>query len=195
MNIVVLQYTETECTDCILYTGVPSICECNLDTRIRVCDHSNRCVEESLQRLEEFGCLCPNEMLEPMLINGEEVVVWEASLVDVIHKVVALFTGQWEDCQPSTTCFSLNITEWDTPTMEQWEMTVLVFVQTPSQIGSTQWPFHVVRCVLQYAIKSLVHELLIFSLAFMLMPNVVGILFGKGWILMITSLAQALSLQ
>ena len=74
-------------------------------------------------------------------------------------------------------------------------MTVLVFVQTPSRIGSTRRPFRVVRCVLQYAIKSLVHELLIFSLAFMLTPNVVGILFGKGWILMITSLAQALSSQ
>ena len=75
MNVVVLQYAETERTDCILYTGVPSICECNRDTRIRVRNHSDGCVEESLRRLKEFRCLCPNEMLEPTLIDGEEVVV------------------------------------------------------------------------------------------------------------------------
>ena len=48
MDVVALQYAETERADSILCAEFSSIRECNRDTRIRVRNRCDSCIEENL---------------------------------------------------------------------------------------------------------------------------------------------------
>jgi hypothetical protein len=92
-HVIILQYPKAERADRILRRQLPSIRKRDCNARFGVLDHRDGRVEQDLRRLEKLGCLCLNKVLEPALVNREEIVGGEAPFIDVIRKIVSLYNN------------------------------------------------------------------------------------------------------